>query len=112
MNDVTKRDVVAAADILASQGEMPGARNVREALGNRGSMATINKYLKEWKIQLLQKNTTACVFCDAAEQQAQHFKNIIEQHREAADMIRSTLQSMLKGHDHKESFLEIINTLQ
>lgn len=46
---ITQDEVNAAADrLLLLTGKKPTARAVREYLGDRGSMATVQKYLKAW----------------------------------------------------------------
>jgi transcription termination factor NusB len=53
LKNVTKNDVFKAADSLAAKSKMPSILTVRKVLGNKGSESTLQKYLKEWKINLL-----------------------------------------------------------
>ncbi|MDO8954788.1 MAG: DNA-binding protein [Gammaproteobacteria bacterium] len=49
---VSYEEVVATAVDLEKQGENLSVERIKELLGNRGSLATINRFLKEWKGQL------------------------------------------------------------
>jgi hypothetical protein len=53
MGNVTKEDVFIAADLLAAEAIMPSILGVRKLLGDKGSESTLQKYLKEWKKNLL-----------------------------------------------------------
>src|SRR5438105_8243741 len=46
---ITYEQVAAAADAMKTAGSKPTSRAIRERLGNRGSMGTINKLLQSWK---------------------------------------------------------------
>lgn len=56
-NRITEQDVFEAARKLAESGESPSAIKIREALGNRGGMGTIQKHLDTWR----EENDTAVV---------------------------------------------------
>jgi hypothetical protein len=48
---VSFEEVVAAAQELEKQGEKPTVERIKESLGGRGTLATINRFFKEWKNQ-------------------------------------------------------------
>ena len=48
---VTQAEVSAAADALVARGEEPTQKKVRAECGERGSMATIGKYLGVWRAE-------------------------------------------------------------
>ncbi|MCW1908592.1 MAG: DNA-binding protein [Candidatus Saccharibacteria bacterium] len=84
MSAITRQEVFAAANMLAAQGDMPSILSVRKALGNRGSESTLQKYLKEWKANLLASAAAGCVFCSEA---ASH----VHQLQEEVDFYRNTI---------------------
>lgn len=49
--NITYDEVVSAAQELERLGEKLNPERIKEMLGNRGSMAAINRYIKEWKGQ-------------------------------------------------------------
>jgi hypothetical protein len=50
---VTEAEIIAAANVIAAQGEMPTIVAVRGYLNTTSSESTILKYLNAWKINLL-----------------------------------------------------------
>ena len=82
MSGITKEQIYGAADSLAAQGIMPSNDKVRLALGNTGSEATIQKYLKEWKHDLLIGKGAGCVFCANAQQEVEDMKQVLQGVRE------------------------------
>ena len=54
---LSAEEIIAAANSLLSAGEKVTIQGVREKLGNRGSITTISKVLKEWKEGLLSKES-------------------------------------------------------
>jgi len=49
MSKITFEDVSTAARRLVESGERPSAPKIRQLLGNRGGMATIQKHLDAWR---------------------------------------------------------------
>jgi len=66
-----------AANELAAQGVMPSNLNIRAQLGNRGSESTIQKYLKEWKHELLVMHGTRCTKCSDYCKQVEELKLVL-----------------------------------
>jgi hypothetical protein len=56
--NVTKTDVITAADAIAAKGEIPTIAAIRKFLGGVGSETTLHKYLKGWKEKKLLQITT------------------------------------------------------
>ncbi len=83
-SNVTKVEVYKAANDIAACGEMPSIKMVRTFLGDRGSESTLQKYLKEWKLELLQRGTHSggCVFCAESERMLKHYRSTIEEFKE------------------------------
>lgn len=111
-DNVTKHDIIAAADVLASRGEMPGARNVREALGNRGSMATINKYVQQWKDDLLTKASSGCFFCETNESKRLELSERADKLSKALEQAKESVMAMLHSEDRHVAAQQIIRMLQ
>jgi hypothetical protein len=55
---VTKADVVISANTLIAKGIVPTAAGIREDLG-RGSLSTIQKYFKDWKLESFKDRSVA-----------------------------------------------------
>lgn len=53
MKKVTQQEIFTIAAQLAAQEKMPTISSVRSALGGRGSVVTIHKYLQQWKKKFL-----------------------------------------------------------
>ena len=53
MKKVTSQEIFQVAAELAAQEKMPTIASVQVALGGRGSVVTIHKYLKQWKKRCL-----------------------------------------------------------
>lgn len=47
--DITQERVNAIAEALVAEGLKPGARNIRQRLGNKGSPNTILKFIQNWQ---------------------------------------------------------------
>ncbi len=63
-NPISKDEIYAAADSLASYDIMPTIKAIRQELGNRGSESTILKHLQDWRIDLLKQYTNLKVRAD------------------------------------------------
>lgn len=77
MSAVTKEEIYKAANELAAEGVMPSNQNVRVQLGNRGSESTIQKYLKDWKYDLLVNHSAGCVLCSDYQKQVEELKLVL-----------------------------------
>lgn len=88
---LTREEIFAAADVVASQGEMPSIKSVRVQLGDRGSETTLLKYLREWKERLLLGSRGGCLFCSTLETDVAKLQQTIEQYQ----MLCSDLRIMI-----------------
>lgn len=68
-------DIVAAANYIAAQGEIPTIAAVRQHLNGRGSETTILNYLRKWKIKLL----AFAVYFDAEDLEPEYIFNLQKQ---------------------------------
>ncbi len=66
---ISKEEIYAAADSLASYDIMPTIKAIRQELGNRGSESTILKHLQEWRIDLLKHYTNLKTRADSLQLQ-------------------------------------------
>jgi len=81
--NVTKQEIYKAANEIAACGEMPSIKMVRTFLGDRGSETTLQKHLKDWKLELLQRGTNSdsagCVFCAESERLLKQYQATIDE---------------------------------
>ncbi len=108
---VTRAEIFDASNALADLGIMPSIILVRDAVGNRGSETTINKYLKEWKLLLLKKNSVGCVFCDTATEENKRLTAEVSKYITIVDQLKASLIVMLENPDRKLAVEEIISLL-
>lgn len=104
MSGITKDDIYAAANKLAADGVMPSNDKIRAALGNTGSEATIQKYLKEWKHDLLLKSVSSCVFCESVQVQLNEAHLQLAEMREVLQSVRQTLLEVQGGYAKEKTY--------
>ena len=109
---VTRSEVFEAANALADLGIMPSIMGVRDAIGNRGSETTLNRYLKEWKLLLLKKNSVGCLLCDAAASENKRLSDQLQSNSEIVEQLKASLIVLLENPDRKVAVQEIITMLQ
>lgn len=109
---INREDIFIAANALADQGIMPSILLVREQLGNRGSESTINKHLKEWKLLLLKKNSSGCVFCAHTQEQNEALSYKLERAHDTVAQLKDLLGIMLQNPDRELAAKEIVTHLQ
>jgi hypothetical protein len=109
---VTKLDVYAAADVLAADGKMPSILLIRKALGDRGSETTLNKHLRQWKAELLQKNNQGCIFCYKTEKENKELEFKVTKYESIVNQLKDCLITMLENPDRSVAVNQIIGMLQ
>lgn len=96
---ITHEQVASVCDQMTTAGTKPTSRSVREALGNTGSMGTINKMIQSWKASQVRTVTASLVLpvtiqntiLDFMDRELSSAKSmlqaeLIEQQQEASDL--------------------------
>ncbi len=114
---VTRDEVYKAANEISGCGEMPSIKMVRTFLGDRGSESTLQKYLKEWKQELLQRGTGGCLFCTEADHQVKELHEQlfyasveIDQYKQKIEELKVSLHTQIVMMQHASAGVSIAAT--